>query len=563
MKSRNFLFTTITFITLTLNFAFGQNCKLINSATFTVPDSPPSVILSGTLHRFPNDTVPLNLNQWNYVAMVIGTNQYQIYLNGTLAYQGIYSSSGMSWYQLHLGAHYYTEFGSWFDGWMDEFRISNTVRSAATISNYYSSGTPFINDANTIGLWHFDQTTGSQINSAIGPIGTLGNAKWDSNGKFGNCLYFNGTNAVSTMDINIPINNMTCEFWIKPHSIKYCHPVDWYGMNTSGLRLDVDTISAKYTWSTGATGNSITVNPKEYTYIAVTNGICYDTVYLTPQSVNAYDTLKIYDTIRKYNNEIRFLKFKSYYSADDGQVNVYEIQAYNNGKNVALNKSGYANSYQGGDFSSNGSKAVDGNGGGFSRWSSNRNDLGPDSLYPHFIVIDLGQKIAVDSIMLNIKGGDSWKQTFDFDVSSDALYWRNVGKGNNTTGIFTYYPKMPFVVYDTLHFAVYEKVFVSVTDTLIINSVITSIIPPNNINIIKIFPNPAKDHITIDYGNYAMQTGYKIKIINSLGQVVFTTLINQQESYVDLSSWTAKGIYYVHLIDAQNKTVELRKIVLQ
>lgn len=392
------LFKFFTAISLILLFSFnlrGQNCKLINSATFTVPDSS-NVILSGALHRFANDTVPLNLNQWNYVAMVIGTNQYQIYLNGKLAYQGIYSSSGMSWNQLHLGAHYYTDFGGWFDGWIDELRISNTVRSATTISNYYSSGVPFSSDANTVGLWHFDQTTGTQINSAAGPAGTISNAQWDSNGKFGSSLYFNGTNALATMNMDIPINNMSCEFWIKPHTLKSSYPVEWYGMNTSGMTLNVDTINVEYTWSTGAKGKSVTVNPKDFKYIWVSNGTCKDTVFFDSKAATVYDT-----------------------------------------------------------------------------------------------------------------------------------------------------------------------VLVSVTDTLVIDAVFTGINPPNNVNTIKIYPNPAKDHITIDYGNYTLQAGYTLSILNALGQVVYTTPINQQQTYVDLSSWTARGIYYVHLIDAQNKTVEVRKIILQ
>ena len=49
----------------------------------------------------------------------------------------------------------------------------------------------------------------------------------------------------------------------------------------------------------------------------------------------------------------------------------------------------------------------------------------------------------------------------------------------------------------------------------------------------------------------------------SLSQVVFQSTINQQQFYVDLSAWSGNGIYFVHIIDAQGNTVELRKIVLQ
>ena len=105
--------------------------------------------------------------------------------------------------------------------------------------------------------------------------------------------------------------------------------------------------------------------------------------------------------------------------------------------------------------------------------------------------------------------------------------------------------------------------FVTVTDTLVINATLTGIQAPNNTNTIKVYPNPANDHITIDYGNYANMSGYTLKITNTLGATVFTTTINQQTSYVDLNGWSGNGIYFVHLIDAQSQTLDIRKIVIQ
>ena len=110
---------------------------------------------------------------------------------------------------------------------------------------------------------------------------------------------------------------------------------------------------------------------------------------------------------------------------------------------------------------------------------------------------------------------------------------------------------------------VYDTLLTTVTDTLVINATITGLNPPNNLNTIKVFPNPANDHITINYGNFASMSGYTLKITNNLGQVVFTTPINQQSSYIDLSTWTGNGIYFVQLVDPQNNTLENRKIVIQ
>jgi hypothetical protein len=110
---------------------------------------------------------------------------------------------------------------------------------------------------------------------------------------------------------------------------------------------------------------------------------------------------------------------------------------------------------------------------------------------------------------------------------------------------------------------VFDTVLTTVTDTLVINTQITGSNPPNNLNTLKVFPNPASTHITIDYGNFNAMSGYTLTIVNSIGQTVFTTPINQQTSYIDLSTWTGNGIYFVQLIDPQNNTIENRKIVIQ
>jgi hypothetical protein len=102
----------------------------------------------------------------------------------------------------------------------------------------------------------------------------------------------------------------------------------------------------------------------------------------------------------------------------------------------------------------------------------------------------------------------------------------------------------------------------TVTDTLVINTTL-GLPAPNNENTILIYPNPASDHITIDNGNYTAMAGYTIKIENNAGQQVFQSLINQAQFYVDLSTWSGNGLYFVHLIDAQGNTITVRKIVLQ
>jgi len=104
---------------------------------------------------------------------------------------------------------------------------------------------------------------------------------------------------------------------------------------------------------------------------------------------------------------------------------------------------------------------------------------------------------------------------------------------------------------------------VTVTDTLVINVGILGYNPVTYNNSITIYPNPAKDHITIDCGTLSSVTGYQIKISNLLGQEVFSTTLNQQQYSIPLNSWTGKGIYLVKVYDASSNLLTTRKIDLQ
>jgi hypothetical protein len=115
---------------------------------------------------------------------------------------------------------------------------------------------------------------------------------------------------------------------------------------------------------------------------------------------------------------------------------------------------------------------------------------------------------------------------------------------------------------DTCINTINDTNFITVTDTLLINALITSVSPSTN-NLIKVFPNPSISHLYIDNGNYQQMSGYAIRIDNSLGQQVFQSAINQQQFYVDLSTWSGNGLYFLYLINPQGQIIDVRKIILQ
>jgi len=216
--------------------------------------------------------------------------------------------------------------------------------------------------------------------------------------------------------------------------------------NNDFATLNLGSGFAKYKWNTGDTVQSITVNKSDKYFVELLgrDGCVYrdsTIVNFVNAKILQNDTIlcpsdRILLNAKKYDRNVRYIKFESTYSQDNGQVNVYEIKAYKNGVNIALGKKTFANSPSSLFNSSN--AVVDGNEN--TRWSSNRNDPGPDSSNPHYIIVDLLEDLMIDSIYLNIKGFDSWKQTFTVKTSSDSVSWEKIGEAVNSTGIFTYYP---------------------------------------------------------------------------------------------------------------------------
>lgn len=80
---------------------------------------------------------------------------------------------------------------------------------------------------------------------------------------------------------------------------------------------------------------------------------------------------------------------------------------------------------------------------------------------------------------------------------------------------------------------------------------------------IKIYPNPATDRITIDFSNDINVSDWNVKIINTIGQEVFSQSINQQQSTVSFNSMNGTGIYFMRIYDDSNKLIDTKKIILK
>jgi hypothetical protein len=102
----------------------------------------------------------------------------------------------------------------------------------------------------------------------------------------------------------------------------------------------------------------------------------------------------------------------------------------------------------------------------------------------------------------------------------------------------------------------------STRDTLYIK-VNTSSVNNPIYNTLKVYPNPSSTHVIIDNGNYNTMGAYKAKIVNTAGQQVFQSFINQQQFTIDAKTLGGAGVYTLYITDALNKVVGVKKIVLQ
>lgn len=91
---------------------------------------------------FSSNPNTISENAWNYIAVSQDGNNLKIYINGSIDRTATMINT-FSWMQNVLanaiGAVYYDGASNAFPGIIDEFRISNTIRSATEIQSVWTA----------------------------------------------------------------------------------------------------------------------------------------------------------------------------------------------------------------------------------------------------------------------------------------------------------------------------------------------------------------------------------------------------------------------------------------
>ena len=192
-----------------------------------LPSSVPTYYVSSA-NRISGSTT-LSTNTWYHLAISRSGTSTKMFLNGTQ--EGSTYTDTTTYLEPSLwiiGAQSYTIGTASWNGWIDEFRVSNTARYTAAFT---APTQPFVNDANTLLLIHADGTnattvfyddTGSRTQNGVQ---AAGNAQVDTaQSKFGgSSALFDGTDdylkVYDNNTISVGTGDYTVEAWIRPTSV--------------------------------------------------------------------------------------------------------------------------------------------------------------------------------------------------------------------------------------------------------------------------------------------------------------------------------------------------------
>lgn len=76
--------------------------------------------------------------------------------------------------------------------------------------------------------------------------------------------------------------------------------------------------------------------------------------------------------------------------------------------------------------------------------------------------------------------------------------------------------------------------------------------------LIKLYPNPIDDYLNIELGTL---TNCSIRIINILGQTVYTSPVHSQKMDINMSKVASSGLYYIQVIDIQKNVIATKKLL--
>jgi len=187
-------------------------------------------------------------------------------------------------------------FPVYFDGTIDEVRISNTARSAEWIeANYLSMTDDMLTYASAekqpkpVGVWRFDEGQGGTIyddsnydNDGTIPTSTISHWATSTSAKYGNAIDFDGTNDYVTISDSTSTSvtgDLSISAWVRPDAVSATSTIvgkwdETTGSQKMSYRLFVD-VSNRLSLSLSSNGTSTAATVYETTGSLTSAGTWY------------------------------------------------------------------------------------------------------------------------------------------------------------------------------------------------------------------------------------------------------------------------------------------------
>lgn len=254
----------------------------------------------GTAWRLATTTFPIN--QWVHVAVTRTSGTLRLFQNGTQVYSATNTVNLNGQRPIYIGSF---DDGSYSaNGYIDEVRVSNISRYS---SAFTPSTAPFVNDANTLLLLHFNGSNNSTIfldDTGDGRTQTgvvpSGNAQISTTQSYfsGTSAYFDGTGDYLT-SINLPTigtGDFTFEFWVRPTAAGLLNKGIFH-FSPTGIRANAtDDIAVGfinstqwvvYRGGTYAFPNTSTITADTWHHVALSRSSGTTTLYWNGTSINS------------------------------------------------------------------------------------------------------------------------------------------------------------------------------------------------------------------------------------------------------------------------------------
>jgi PKD repeat protein len=235
--------------------------------------------------RSVSSSVTPNLNEWTHVAGTYDGVNMKIWVNGVE--RGSFAISSSSWTSygddLYIGCDE-DPLGDFFEGIIDEVRISDSVRYTTT----FTPG-PFSSDGYTVALYHFDDSYGFETkdSSSYGNDGTLVFCTWNgpiwTTGIYGKALSYDGVDDYVEVpdDVSLDITgDISIEVWMYPRVIDTYKSIIvkgdaaadtiTYGLQIQGEGIDGIIRFFQYGSSYDWIDSTVPVVQNDWNYIVVT-----------------------------------------------------------------------------------------------------------------------------------------------------------------------------------------------------------------------------------------------------------------------------------------------------